>query len=136
MREHTEQFASPDLGDELLKNLMRARSFARELPLMATQILMDLEKGKLQIGVQNPLLDTIARNIEALGITVFLGLIAGGLVTGSFFLLARYELEMWVPIVTMSLAGGLLGAAFGWYFLTPRLRKISVSRWLGRRRRR
>ena len=38
---------------------------------MATQILMDLESGKLQVQVQNRELENIARNINMLGVIVF-----------------------------------------------------------------
>ena len=132
-----EEFALPDVGDEAVKSLMRARGFMRELPLMTSQILMDLESGKLKIQIGNPQLENIARNIEALGVTLFFGLIACGLVTGAFILLARLDfLGLWLPIVAIASAATLLGGALGRYFLAPRLRKISLGRWLSRRRRR
>lgn len=133
----SKELSPPELGDEALKNLMRARSFMRELPLTASQLLMDLETGKLQVQIANPQLEAIARNIDALGVTIFMGLIAGGMVTGAFFLIARYEYGVWwIPLAALSAAGMLLGGAMGRYLLAPRLRKISIGRWLTRRRRR
>ena len=135
-----EQFTLPELGDSTIKNLLRARDLFRELPLTASQILLDLESGKLRIQIDSQQLNVIARNIDALGLIVFMGLVAGGLVSGALFVLGQYDFKIWgiplVPTVALYLASILFGAALGRYFLSPRLRKISVSRWLGRRRRR
>ncbi|HET6345700.1 MAG TPA: hypothetical protein VFH51_12260, partial [Myxococcota bacterium] len=135
-----EQFTLPDFGDSTVKNLLRARDVVRELPITLSQILMDLENGKLQVQVENPQLAAIARNIDALGLVIFMGLVAGGLVTGSLFILARYDFELWglpiVPTFALYAASVLFGTALGRYFLSPWLRKISLSRWLARRRRR
>jgi ubiquinone biosynthesis protein len=134
-----EQFTLPDFGQSTLKNLLRARDVVRELPTTLSQILMDLENGKLRIEIDNPSLQAIARNIDTLGLVIFMGLIAGGLVTGSLFILARYDLELWgfplVPTLGLYAASMLFGTALGRYFLAPRIRKISLSRWLRRRRR-
>jgi ubiquinone biosynthesis protein len=135
-----EQFTLPDFGDSTVKNLLRARDVVRELPITLSQILMDLENGKLRVQVENAQLAAIARNIDSLGLVIFMGLVAGGLVTGSLFILARYDFELWglpiVPTFALYAASVLFGTALGRYFLSPRLRKISVSRWLARRRRR
>ncbi|MEK7705446.1 MAG: AarF/UbiB family protein [Myxococcota bacterium] len=135
-----ERLGFADLGDKTLKSLMRAGGFLRELPITASQILMDLENGKLQIQIDSPKLDNIARSIDALGLLIVMGLVSAGLVTGSFFLLARYDFELWgipvVPTLGLYLASVLFGAAIGRYLLAPRIRKISVARWLSRRRRR
>ena len=134
-----QEFALPELADSTVKNLLRARDVWRELPLTLSQILMDLQNGKLRIQIDNPKLETIGRNIEALGVVLFMGLVAGGLVCGSLFTLGRYDWELWglplVPTVALYVASILFGAALGRYLLSPKLRKISVSRWLSRRRR-
>lgn len=133
-----ERVAMPDLAEESMRKLLQAHGLLRDLPMMASQILMDLEDSKLEIRVTNPSLGAIARNIDALGVTIFLGLVAGGLVTGSFFLLARYNPE-WggvpvLPVAGLYLAAILLGGALGRYFLAPKLKKVSLGRLLGRRR--
>ncbi|MBI3178768.1 MAG: AarF/ABC1/UbiB kinase family protein [Deltaproteobacteria bacterium] len=133
-----EQFKMPQ-GENALKGLLQARGLLRDLPVMVSQILLDLESGKLQIQVENSKVESIARNIETAGITVFLGLVAGGLVTGSFFVLAqsKYDFELWglpvLPIVGLYLASVLFGTAVGRYLLAPRLRKLSLARLMGRR---
>ncbi len=135
-----EQLALSELGDAAMRNLVRARSLMRDLPLAASQVLMDLEAGKLRLQVDNPKLDTIAKNIDALGVIVFMGLVACGLIVGSLVYLSRYEYRMFgvpvLPTLGLYLASMLFGSALGRYLLTPRLRKLSVGRWLARRRRR
>ena len=125
----------PNLENSALKSLLRARSFIGELPLSASQILMDLESGKLTLRIDSPQLETVGRSIDALGVTVFMGMVAGGLVTGSFVLLARYNVAPWVPATAVALAGILFWGAIGRYFLAPRMRKWSIARWLARKRR-
>lgn len=135
-----ERFSMPDVGDTAIKNIIRARDILRELPIMLSQILMDMEAGKLRVSVDNPKFDTIARNIDSLGQTIFMGLLVSGLVTGSLFILARYDWELWglpaVPVVALWIASLIVGAGMGRQFLAPRLRKWSIGRWLNKRRRR
>jgi len=134
-----EQFTWPSLSEGALKNLMRARSIVRELPLSMTQILMDLENGKLQIQVSGRELEALGKNINALGVALFVGMIASSLIAGSMFMLARYELQVWgwplLPLGGLYLASLLAGAGLGWYFLSPRIRKLSLGRLFGRSRR-
>lgn len=134
-----EQFKIPNISAETIRNLMRARDIVRELPITLSQILMDLENGKLRIEVENHQLAVIARNIDTLGLSIFTGLIASGLITGSFFILAKYDVMLWglpiVPTLGLYAASMLFGAVLGRHFLAPRLRKISLARWLRARRR-
>ncbi len=132
-----EQLTVPDLQEGALKNLVRARGVLRDLPLSLSQVLMDLESGKLQIQFENPRLETIARNLDVLGITVFMGLLAAAMVVGSFIFLSRYDFTMWgVPVVpAMGFFGAaiLLGGVIGRYLFAPRLRRLSLGRLFGRR---
>ncbi|MEO1481042.1 MAG: AarF/UbiB family protein [Myxococcota bacterium] len=134
-----EQLAIAEIGDSAMKNLVRARSILRDLPLTASQILTDLEAGKLTIQVENRVLDQIARNLDSLGLTVFMGLIAGGLVSGALFYLSRYEVELYgvpiLPTAAFFVASVLFGGAIGRIFLAPRVRKFSIAKFIGRRRR-
>ena len=134
-----ERFSLPTLQDSTLKNLLRARDLVRDLPMTASQILMDLEGGRVRVQVEIGKLEQIARNIDTLGVVVSTGLVAGGLVTGSMFILARYEWAVFglpvVPIVGLYIASMLFGGVLGRLLLAPRLRKVSLARWLARRRR-
>ena len=134
-----ERFSLPTLQDTTLKNLLRARDLARDLPTTASQILMDLESGRLRLQVENAKLDQIARNLDTQGLVIFAGLVACGLISGSMFILARYEWAVLglpvLPIVALYLASLLFSGAVGRHVLAPRLRKISLARWAARRRR-
>lgn len=135
-----EQLAVQHLGDGAMKNLVRARGILRDLPLTASQILTDLEEGKLTVRIENQRFEQIGRNIEALGMTVFMGLIASALVSGALEYLARYDTELWglplLPSAAFFLASVLFGGALGRFLLAPRLKKVSLSRWFNNRRRR
>jgi ubiquinone biosynthesis protein len=133
-----ERFTLPKLGDQTLRNLLLARDMWRELPMMASQILMDLEAGKMRLQMDAPKLDTVARNIDLLGITLFLGMIACAFIMGAFYLLANYYF-IWrgiliLPTIAMLIASTIIGGVFGRYFLAGRLRKFSLGRLLRRKK--
>lgn len=132
------QFSMADLGQGALRNLLRARDVARELPMAVSQIVMDLETGKLRLQIENEHLGTIARNIDTLGVVIFMGLVAGGLVAGALVMLAWSPKSTahgpFVPMLALYLASMLFGTALGRHLLAPRLRKVSISRWLAKRR--
>lgn len=134
-----ERFSLGELGERALKNLLLARDTVRELPIMASQILMDLEAGKLRVQVDGSKLQAIARSIDALGVTMFMGLVAGGLVVGSFFVLAQYHFMLWglpvLPLVGLFLASMLFGGTLGRHYLMPKMRKVSLEQWFRQRRR-
>lgn len=133
-----EQFSVQQLGGSTVRGLLRARDVLRELPNTVTQLTSDLEYGKLRLQVDNPQLGQIARNIDTLGVVVFMGLVASGLVGGSLTLLGRYDWRLYglpvVPLVGLYVASMLFGTALGRYFLAPRMRKVSLGRLLRRRR--
>ncbi|MEL6547125.1 MAG: hypothetical protein AAFQ82_21035, partial [Myxococcota bacterium] len=135
-----EQLAVADIGDSAMKNLVRARGLLRDLPLTASQILTDLEAGKLTVRFENDHLDQISKNIDSLGLTVFMGLIASGFVIGGLSSLARYDAELWgvpiLPTAAFFVASVLFGGALGRTFLAPRVKKVSVAKFLSRRRKR
>lgn len=132
------QFTLNDLGQGALRNLIRARDVARELPMAVSQIVMDLETGKLRLQIENDALSAIARNIDTLGVVVFMGLVAGALVAGALVMLAfspkAFVHGPLIPILALYLASMLFGTALGRYLLAPRLRKFSVSKFFKGRR--
>lgn len=134
-----EQFSMSELGQSALRRLLRARDVARELPMAMSQIVMDLESGKLLIQVDNPHLAAIARNIDTLGVVIFMGLIAGGLVAGGLVVLGTLQVTLaglpLIPILALFAASVLFGTALGRYLLAPRLRRVSVAKWFTGRRR-
>jgi ubiquinone biosynthesis protein len=133
-----EQFSLQELGQGALRNLLRARDVVRELPISVSQIVMDLEQGKLRVQIENPHLGAIARTIDTLGVVLFMGLVAQGLVTGALVMLAAspksWAQGPWVPVAALFVASMLFGTALGRYLLAPHLRKVSISRFILRRR--
>lgn len=134
-----EQFTPQDISESAIKGLLRARGWMQELPLTAAQILMDLESGKLQVQIANPKLETLVRNVDDLALTIFLGFLSCGLITGSFLLLHEHTPDFaGIPILAvagLSVAALLLGAVLARYVLGPGLRKLPWNRWLWGRRR-
>ncbi|MCK5689341.1 AarF/ABC1/UbiB kinase family protein [Myxococcota bacterium] len=133
-----ESFDISNLGEAAVKGLFRTQGMIRELPLTASQILMDLEMGKLTIRVESPAMDAIAKNIEALGIGIFFSVIAGGLIAGGLFVLRDYRLEVGglpvVPAIAFFSAALLIGGAVGRYLIAPRFKRLSLARLFSRRR--
>jgi cation transporter-like permease len=95
---------------------------------------MDLEGGKFNVTVRNDQLVKLNTNVKALGILLFMGSIASGLIAGAFSLVGRASepgATHWplAALVGLALAAMLFGAAAMWTFLSGRLRKLSVRRF-------
>ncbi|MBS2027117.1 MAG: AarF/ABC1/UbiB kinase family protein [Deltaproteobacteria bacterium] len=123
-----------DLQGSLMRMGLRLQNFATEVPLQLSQILVDLETGKLTVSVRGEQLDKLGDNVRGAGLTVFLGILSAAFLVGAFISFSRYE---WffhgVPVLGLLglvVAGGLFGAGVSWYLLAGRLRKIRISRWL------
>ncbi len=104
---------------------------AQDLPLVASQLLTDLESGRLTIRMSNPEMDQVGRYLNDLGTKLFLGMVAMGLVMGTFFILARYPWE-WSGWSVWGIFGGLasvgiVAMVFTWHFLYGRMRKVSMK---------
>ncbi len=131
-----ERFALGEFGDTALRNMLRARDLLKEMPTALSQVMMDLESGRLQIRAEIPHIEKLRRSIDAMGLTVFAGLVACGLITGSLFLLSNVKAEVWgipvVPIVCLWLASLIFGVVLGRQVLAPRLPRISMAKILDR----
>ncbi len=131
-----ERLSIPDLGESTFKNLFRASGFVKEIPITVSQVLTDLETGKLAIQVNNPNFERIVRTVDALGVTIFMGLVACGLIGGSLVILGNYDIEILgvpvLPAVSLYLASMLFGGTLGRYWLSPHIKKISLGRFFGR----
>jgi ubiquinone biosynthesis protein len=125
-----------DLQGNLMRMGLRMQNFATEVPLQLSQILLDLETGKLSVSVKSEGIDRISDAIRAVGFTLFLGLTSAASLVGASISFARYEwLFHGVPVLGLAsllLAGGLFGSALSWHVIAGRLRKIRISRWLKR----
>ncbi len=129
-----ERYNPRSLSGGFFKMLLTLQGLVQDVPTQVAQILMDLEGGKFSVRMIAPELASIDRHIKALGVIIFMGLIASGLIIGSFTLLAHYPWE-WRGLPVLALLGlasaaWLFGAAVTWYLFSGRLKKIHVRRWL------
>ncbi len=128
-----------------MRSLLRISTFVQDVPLQLSQILLDLQTGKFTVAARSEELPELTRAIRSLGITLFLGLLAGGSVVGTFIALSQVHWEIWgMPAnLVYAIAGALTATALwwtamSWSALQGRLvRKLRLSSFLsGRRSRR
>ncbi len=141
-------------AEELLRNRLDPRSLeggglrtalqlalvVQELPVQLGQVLLDFERGQVQVAVKSEALEQLNSTLRGVGMTVFGGILCGSLVLAGFLTLdasgllqARSGL---LALAAFATAGGVFGVAFGWYVTGGRLPKITIARLLGNRLRR
>ena len=125
--------ASENLEGSLLRGLLRLQEFAQDVPAQLSQVLMDLEGGKFVVNIQTPALGEMTAAIRRLSVVMMAASLGSALVLGAFFSLSRQQWSFHgVPVlgvVAIALAAMLFGALASWYFVSVRLRKISISKW-------
>ena len=138
-----DRYSPEAVGRLALRSAVTLLDSLQQLPLVTHQIVTDLEAGRLTVRVNNPELDRMSRSLNDLGTKVFLGMVAMGLILGTFFVLARYPWEWHGVSVWAAIGGGmslwLVVMVVSWHFLYTRLKKISaraVLKLFGSRRRR
>ena len=132
-----ERYNPSSMSGGALRVLLQLQGFLQDTPQQLSQILMDLEGGKFHVTVRNEEMAKLNLNVKALGILVFMGSIASGLIAGAFSLVGRASdpvtgTTRWpVPALAgLALAAMLFGAAVTWTLLSGRLKKLSVRRFL------
>jgi len=122
-----------DASGTVMKSLLKLQTLAEDVPAQLQQILVDLESGTVRVNVRSAVLDRIASNVRALGMTLFLGLVAAGLTFGAFSIFARNFAD-WrgLPFLAgaaLAGAGALFGMALALYLLGAPRRKIKLRRF-------
>jgi ubiquinone biosynthesis protein len=131
-----DRYSPTSMSGGMLRLLLQLQGFLQDTPQQLSQILMDLEGGKFHVTVRNDELGKLNTNVKALGILLFAGMLASGLIVGAFSLVGRASegsgSTVWpVPaLVGLALSAMLFGAAVTWTLLAGRLKKISVRRFL------
>jgi ubiquinone biosynthesis protein len=132
-----ERYNPTSMSGGALRALLQLQSFLQDTPQQLSQILMDLEGGKFHVTVRNEEMSKLNLNVKALGILVFMGSIASGLIAGAFSLVGRASDPVsgtthWpvAALVGLALAAMLFGAAVTWTLVSGRLKKLSVRRLL------
>lgn len=128
------RYEAMGLGGSGMRVLLRLQTFATEVPMQLSQILMDLEGGKFKVNIASEDLEQIHRSLKGLGLISFVGFVACGLTIGAFFSFSRMDHTVHgLPVIGLFAASALaicFGAVAMWTFTSGRLRKISISRWL------
>jgi ubiquinone biosynthesis protein len=122
----------------LMRTLLRVQSFAHDLPVQVSQVLMDLEAGKFSVNVQATQFDQLNRTLRGAAVVAFLGLCACGFIVGAFISLSQTPHTVGglplLGLVGVGAAAMLFGAVFTWYLFGGRVRKLRLSRWFKRGR--
>ncbi len=122
----------------MMKTLLRLQSFASDLPVQLSQIMLDLESGKFSVTVKADQLEKMNANLRSIAAIAFLGLCACGFIVGAFISFARSPWMVGgVPVlgvIGIACAAALFGAVGTWYLFGGRVRKIRLARWLKRTR--
>ena len=130
-----DRYSPSSMSGGLFRVLLQLQGFLQDTPQQLSQILMDLEGGKFSVTVRNEEMQRLNTNVKALGILLFMGSIASGLIVGAFSLVGRVsgpEGTHWplAALAGLTLAAMLFGAAVTWTLVGGRLRKLSVRRFL------
>ncbi len=133
------RYETSALGGTGMRALLRLQTFATDVPLQLSQIMLDLESGKFRVNIAGEDLDQIHRSLKGLGVISFLGFVACGLTIGAFVSFSRVD-SLWRGIPVMGLFSVvaitvLFFLVAGWTLASGRIRKFSVARWLDRRKR-
>lgn len=126
-----------------MRSLLRVQTFLQDVPLQLSQILLDLQGGKFTVAAKNEELPELTRAVRALGITLFLGLLAAASVVGMFIALSQVHWEIWgLPANLVYAIAGALAATVLWWaaaswsaFQGRSSKKLRLSRLLGKKRR-
>ena len=131
-----DRYSPASMSGGFLRVLLQLQGFLQDTPQQLAQILMDLEGGKFNVNVRSDELSRLNMNVKALGILLFTGMLASGLIVGAFSLVGRASegagQTVWplAALIGLSLAAMLFGAALSWTLLSGRVKKISLRRFL------
>ena len=135
VKPHAKQYFSEKvsldrLGPELGKKASEILGLMQDLPLQMTQLMMDLEKGRVNVVVSSPDIRSLQAALRSLAVTLFLGLVTGALLLGGFSALSGALIGPPGTIVaavafTLSLVTGAL--AFGWHMIAIRMRRPKLT---------
>jgi ubiquinone biosynthesis protein len=125
------RFNPGDASSTLMRSLLKLQGLAEDVPAQLTQILVDLEGGKFRVNVHSDDLDRVGAHVRAIGVMLFLGMLAAGLTVGGLGVLSAGG-RTWLGAGALGLAAALAAAAARYPVATLRMRKISLRRFLKR----
>jgi len=124
------RFSPQDASGLLMKSLLKLQGMAEDVPAQLSQILADLERGKLQLKVRSLDAEEIGRRLSAVGVLLFLGLIASSLLVGGLVIVATSPRPA-LGIAALVAGFGLASAALLFHWAPP-VRKIGLRRFIPR----
>jgi ubiquinone biosynthesis protein len=125
------RFNPSGASSTLMRSLLKIQGLAEDVPSQLTQILVDLEAGKFRVNVQSEALDRVGAHVRALGVLLYLGVLAAGLTAGGLVALA-VGASPWLGGGALAAAAIVCGTAAVYHVATLRMRKISLRRLLGK----
>jgi len=132
-----DRYDPSQLQGGLMRTLLRVQTFAGDLPVQLSQILLDLESGKFSVNIRAEQLDRLNASLRSVAVISFGGLCACGFIVGVFISFAQKQwLFRGVPVlgvIGIAAAAALFGATTTWYLFGPRFRKLRLSRLLKKR---
>jgi len=129
----SDRFNIEDMRGGLLRSALQLSSFLNDVPQQLSQILLDLEGGRLSVNVRDPETAKLTRVLRGTGMEIFWGLVAAGLIAGSLPALMDPVNTPTAAVVAMGSAAAIAFFATSRYFLKPIFRKLRLRDWLERR---
>jgi ubiquinone biosynthesis protein len=125
------RFNPGDASSAVMKSLLKLQGLAEDVPGQLTQILVDLEGGKFRVNVHSEDVERVGGHVRAMGVMLYLGLLAAGLTAGGLFVLGARG-ETWIGVAALAAAALVSASAATYHVATLRMRKISLRRLLKR----
>ncbi len=125
------RFNPSDASSAFMKSLLKLQGLAEDVPAQLSQILVDLEAGKFRVNVASEDVERVGGHVRALGVMLYLGLLAAALTVGGLLVLGGGG-NFWLGGGALAAAAVLSASAATYHVATLRMRKISLRRWLRR----
>jgi ubiquinone biosynthesis protein len=123
------RFRPDDASGTLMRSLLRLQGLAEDVPHQLSQILADLEGGKLRVNVRSADVERVGEQLRAVGTLVFLGLMASALTVGGLLLLGLQPSPL-SGLVALAMAAAVAAFALTLHLAPFRLRKIALRRFI------
>lgn len=124
-----ERISFDTLKPELIKRANEIVGMLQDLPLQVSQLMMDLEKGRVNVVVQSPDIRNLNAALRSFALTTFFSMITGALLLGGIIALST-SVVVPGPVVAgvaigLSLVTGFF--AFAWHIVAVRLRRPKLT---------
>ncbi len=114
----TQQLAPDHMAAEAAKMFLAARTGVAQLPLQATQLLADLEAGRVQINTTNPDQDALLTEIRQAGLRIAMAMCVLALSTAGAIMLSAAETRvLGLKLVPMLGVLTIIGSSVLWAML-------------------